>query len=168
MRPGQPIKRTAALKTDPANARGWQQRSRDRALERQRDRPQAKMRVALRRTKPKRKAVVPTEIREAVMRRSGYVCVRPGCDERAVHLHHVLDEEHWPELAKVEANLVGTCPACNWNHHFAPGGKLPVAALPGCALRLVAKLGPRAQIDIARHYVPEPGGTGDNDGGLHG
>jgi hypothetical protein len=116
---------------------------------------QRKRAKPLKRIRRKRKATVPQPIREAVMRRSGGICVRPGCERPAIHVHHWLDESLWPELAKVEANLSGTCPWCNWDHHFKPYGRLPFSAIPGCTLRLAAKLGPRAQLHLDRFYPVE-------------
>jgi len=125
------------LKSDPAKTAEWQRRSRQ----------------PLNPGKRKVKAKIPQSVRDAARRRNGGICVRPGCDRKAIQLHHVLDESLWPELAKVEANLVGVCPLCNYRHHFEPDGRLPKSALPPSTMRLVARLGPKAQMHIDRFYV---------------
>jgi 5-methylcytosine-specific restriction endonuclease McrA len=155
--------RRAELRPDPDAVREWQRRSRDRARERRKERPPRRQR--------RRKARVPLEVRGRALRRSRGRCVRPGCGARAAHLHHVLDEALFPELAEVEENLVGMCMRCNLNHHFKPGGRLPRAALPACALRLAEAHGPRAVAHIERYYPdegPGPAGPGAETGGRDG
>lgn len=95
-------------------------------------------RPAMQRKRRKQKARIRPEIRERVMARSDGVCANPGCSRRASHCHHWLDEARFPELAKVEANLSGTCPWCNWGHHSSPNGRLPFEAIPACTLALAA------------------------------
>jgi 5-methylcytosine-specific restriction endonuclease McrA len=106
----------------------------------------------LRSGKRKSKAKIPEQVRGRVMRRTAGKCVRPGCNEKAVHLHHLLDEQMWPAVARVEANLVGVCFRCHWDHHFAPDGRLPWAVIPQATHRLAAELGPKAQVHLERHY----------------
>lgn len=59
---------------------------------------------------------------------------------RAVQLHHVLPEGKWPHLAKLATNLVGVCVACHDEHERAHR-RIPIAALPGCAIALAEREG---------------------------
>ena len=156
------MKRRKGLEPDPEKVRDWQRRSRDRALERQQ---KARPRRALRQGKRKSKARIPPKVRRRVLARNRGRCCRPGCGKRSGHVHHVLDEQHFPELALVEDNMVGTCPGCNWDHHFKPGGRLPRSAIPSRALRLAAEVGPRAEAHIERYYPRGPGPAAPGDGG---
>lgn len=137
------------LKADPAKVRDWNLRSRVKAAERARDVP----RPGLKPGKRKSKAKIPPEIRAAAKRRSGGVCVHPGCKTKAIHVHHWLSEEHFPELAKIEANLSALCVKHHWAHHYEPDGRLPFSAIPDCTIRLAAKIGPRAQSHLDRYYM---------------
>lgn len=143
--------------------RKWQEKTRARALEREKEvRERQKQRVArglpAGRQRANAKVRVPASIRARVLSRSLGVCVvcleREGVDpERitlealhrlaargvvrmACQLHHVLDEQNWKHLAKLAENLVGVCVECHQSHHFAPNGRIPRAALPACVFEL--------------------------------
>ena len=161
------MRRRKELRPDPDKVRDWQQRSRDRARERARGKP----RRGLRQGKRKAKAKISQAVRRRVFRRTRGKCVRPGCDRPAAHIHHWLDEQHFPELAKAEDNMSGTCPTCNWTHHFSPGGRFPRSAIPSQTWRLARTVGDRALVHLERYYPEDgadPAEPGDTGGGLHG
>jgi 5-methylcytosine-specific restriction endonuclease McrA len=128
------VKRSKPLRADPSKVREFLQRGRGQL----RRVPLEGRRKPLSRRPRRRKARIPSEVRKRVFARSGGRCVRPDCKNVAVHIHHVLDESNFPELAQAEANMVGTCPWCNWNHHFKPDGRLPRSCLPAVTLALAA------------------------------
>lgn len=137
------------LKANPEKVRAWQQRSRDKA----RDRTRQAVSSGVRRSQ-KRKASIPRTVRRRVYARSHGVCIRPGCEAKCVQIHHVLDQEHFPQLALTEDNLVGVCARCNQRHHFEPGGRFPLAALPNCALRLAEAVD---QLPYLERFYPTGG-----------
>jgi 5-methylcytosine-specific restriction endonuclease McrA len=145
---GKPLARTSGLKRTGPLERGDSQLARGERL-----RP----------GKRKSKAKIPEQVRARVMRRTAGKCVRPGCNEKAVHTHHLLDEQTWPAVARIEANLVGVCFRCHWDHHFAPDGRLPWEVIPQAAHRLAAELGPRAQRHLEIYYPKSPQGADQSD-----
>lgn len=136
------MKRGKPLQPDPEKVRAWQERSRERA----RQRPQQP------RSGFKPKASIPPIVRRRVYARSAGRCIRPGCGSRCVHIHHILDQQAFPDLALVEDNMVGTCAHCNWAHHFAPNQRFPRSAIPACSLRLAEVVGAKALQHIRRYY----------------
>jgi len=134
--------RRKAIRPNPERVREWQQRSREKAQQRPR-KPSSGFR---------RKARVPAAVRQRVFARSAGRCVRPGCERKAAHIHHWLDEAKFPHLALIEDNMSGTCAQCNWAHHFAPDQRLPRSAIPACALRLAEQAGRGARAHLQRYY----------------
>lgn len=99
----------------------------------------------------KRKASLTKGLRARVLRRSEGLCVACVCElrragkpltaaMRAVQLHHVLPEQHWPEHAKAEDNLVGVCVRHHARHESA-FERLPRGALPEVVLRYAEQAG---------------------------
>lgn len=76
-----------------------------------------------------------------------------GGARRIAHLHHVLDEQHFPDLAAEADNLMGLC----FDHHMAHHGpgvndtRIPREALMHEARELAADDGPRS-VYFDRHY----------------
>lgn len=136
--------RRSELKADPEKVRLWQRRSRARARERAHEAPT--------RHRRRRKVCVPKDVRARVFARTKGICVRPGCEQRAVHIHHWFDEQFFPELALDEENMSGACPYCNWNHHNA-SPRFPFEAVPACTLALARRADRgRREAHLARYY----------------
>jgi 5-methylcytosine-specific restriction endonuclease McrA len=173
------LKRTE-LKPDPDRVRAWLAKSRQplkrgNGLER---------RSTLKPGKRKRRWSPPAWMRRAVLERTSGACaaclaraganpydtatahvrrwLRAGLVRRAVHLHHCLPRERWPEHERDADNLVGVCAECHDDHERA-NARIPHEAVPRCALALAAAAGAAEADYIAKtypHWGAEPGGTG--------
>jgi 5-methylcytosine-specific restriction endonuclease McrA len=106
--------------------------------------------------KPKRRKKRPAHVRDAVRKRSHGRCVvclhdREPRPERIAHLHHVLEVQNWPELEIVADNLIGLC-VRHHEQHTKAFRRVPMAALPDCAVTLAHTMGGRAVLELERFY----------------
>ena len=167
------MKRTD-LRTDPAKVREWQERSRQRARERDRGRrPLASSElvpIPVRQLKnPPPQA--PASARQAARARSGGRCIvclfegRTGSTTKAVHLHHVLPKglARFSRWAADSRNLVGLCELHHARHTDAAmvrqpdgslvDGRVPWEALPDVTVQFIAQAGGQA-VDYAATWYP--------------
>lgn len=94
-----------------------------------------------------------TAARSEALRRSGGRCI--VCGERAVHGHHVLPVEKWPELAACAANIVGVCEVHHVLHHAAHR-RIRFEELPVCAVTLAQSTSGAAALYLERTYPHRP------------
>jgi 5-methylcytosine-specific restriction endonuclease McrA len=132
-----PVKRTA-LKPNPEKVREW--REKQRAWQRK---P-----TALKRSAQKRRTSH-TAARSEAFRRSRGRCI--VCGARAVHGHHVLPVEKWPELTARAENIVALCHRCHVRHHSAMN-RIRWDELPACTILLAQTTSGAAAVYLERTY----------------
>jgi hypothetical protein len=109
------VKRTE-LRPDPTTVREWMRHSRK----------------PLKRTARKSRTSH-REARSEAFRRSGGRCI--VCGARAVHGHHTLPVEKWPELTDRADCIVALCETCHARHHSAHR-RIRWEELPACVITL--------------------------------
>jgi len=117
-------------------------------------------RKPMKRSRRKHRKRIPKDMRERVLEITGGFCFLCGV-RRAVHLHHFLPVQRWPELELDEDNLRGMCFDCHMGHENA-SKRIPYEALPRDTLEMVYGH-PAAEDYLKRiypRYVPEKEGIG--------
>jgi 5-methylcytosine-specific restriction endonuclease McrA len=113
-------------------------------------------RTALNPGKRKQRKKRPVALRDEVRKRSHGRCIVCVFDNeqppaKIAHLHHVLGVERWPELELAASNLVGLC-VRHHEQHTKAFRRVPMAALPACAVTMAHTLGGRAVMELERYY----------------
>lgn len=108
-----------------------------------------KVRAFLRRRRPRKARVSHAGARTEALRRSGGRCI--VCGERAVHGHHVLPVERFPELTDCAANIVGVCEVHHALHHSAHR-RIRWEELPECVIVLAQTTSGAAAMFLERTY----------------